>query len=123
MSGRLTIWIDGREAMPVRAIPYATHWNNFAPDMLAWYLGEDDKRFEADTLPLLPLTAYRMEEGQCVTIEPSAWASVTRKLKNTDDESEFGLVSCLPPKVFVWLDDFQRVWNAWHTIHKFDRIT
>ncbi len=110
-SKRLTVMIGEREALPVRAIPYATDWNSFTPDMLAWYLGEDDERFSDDVMPLMPLRAYRMEDGQPAPIEPSAWAGVADALKNTDDESRIGHISCLPPSVFVWLDDFRRVWR------------
>lgn len=122
---QLTVMIGGREAIQVMAIPYATNWHSFDPEMLAWYLGKDDRRFDSKIAPLTPLTAYRMEGERPVAIKPSAWDNVADMLRHTDDKLPTAAASCLPAGAFVWLDEFQQVWLEWRergSVPTFDEV-
>jgi hypothetical protein len=118
MSGeRLTTWIDGREALPVRAIPYADGWMRFSPDVVARYLAQDDDLFtEWD----IPLVAYRQTDDVPIAAVPAReWDAVAASLAGFAEETGDGdsgysvwrkhAVEKLPAGVFVWLDEFEAV--------------
>lgn len=113
------ITIDGREAMPVRAIPLLTDWQVLSPDVIANALaGDDDLPSSLDGL-----SAYRLNpDGSPEKIPPRWWANwVVRKLQAISDEIKGKQIShetgyqqwrCkslaqLPAGVFVWRDEFE----------------
>lgn len=117
----LTILIDGRVALPVRAIPHVTAWHRFSPDVVAWYLAQDVDRFtEWD----IGLTAYHLCDGVPVPVLPREWDAVVASLDGLDAETRtspdaqgYALwreqsVQKLPAGVFVWLDEFEPVYRA-----------
>lgn len=128
MSGRLTIWIDGREALPVRAIPYVAGWGHSA-DRVAQYLAQWN---ELNGKPRFPnLTAYQRRGKTVAPVLPGdfdrdVWKqrALGEKLKREypnldgdapnpegasrfDDES----INLLPTGVFVWLDEFASIYQ------------
>ena len=128
MSGRLTIWIDGREALPVRAIPYVAGWGHSA-DRVAQYLAQWN---ELNGKPRFPnLTAYQRRGKTVAPVLPGdfdrdVWKqrALEEKLKREypnldgdapnpegasrfDDES----INLLPTGVFVWLDEFASIYQ------------
>lgn len=115
----VTIEINGRQALPVRAIPLLTDWRGLSPDQLADILAGD-----SDHWPSFDgLTAYRLHpDGKTEPIPPRWWASwVVTKLKATSDAIKAKQVSRetgyqqwrgeslahLPVGVFVWRDEFE----------------
>lgn len=123
----VVIEIEGREAIPVRAIPLLTNWNFFSPDVVAnifaehkgnhgFYYGE--------------LQALRIENGHVNPLKREWWVSwaarelgaLSEKIKRTGLPDEVGYqqwrdesLPLLPAGVFVWKDDFEqfhaRNWN------------
>lgn len=111
--------INGRGALPVRAIPLLTDWRGLSPDQLAQILaGGSDHWPSFDGL-----TAYRLQtDGSIEAIPPRWWQSwVVRKLNATSDaikakqtSHETGYqqwrsesLAQLPSGVFVWRDEFE----------------
>lgn len=123
----VVVEIEGREAIPVRAIPLLTNWNFFSPDVVAnifaehkgnhgFYYGE--------------LQALRIENGHVNPLKREWWVSwaarelgaLSEKIKRTGLPDEVGYqqwrdesLPLLPAGVFVWKDDFEqfhaRNWN------------
>lgn len=132
-SDTLLLSIDGREALPVRAIPLVAPWDFLPPDELARNLRH------LDTVPnnrFKELYAYHLVSGKPHRIEPWEWDSVLADLsafqarvrRNTpwespgcDDEGyqmwRLLAVTQLPPRAFVWRTDFEREfsigWARW----------
>lgn len=108
--------IQGREAVPVRAIPFLADWKILSPDKVARILAGED-----DFWPTL--NAYRLQpDGIVRQILPRWWASwVVGKLKATSNAIEVQQISQavgheqwkresiaqLPAGVFVWRDEFE----------------
>ena len=115
--GKLTVMINGREALPVRAIPYVASLR-FPVDVLINCLAQNDKGGHSK---LLPLTAYRVGHQVLVPITPREWQITKIKLKGFEakldllnDNHDIGnsawytkAVNRIPAGVFVWLDDFR----------------
>ena len=116
---QVTIEINGRQALPVRAIPLLTDWRVLSPDQVAQILAG-----EADHWPSFEgLTAHRLHpNGSTEPIPPRWWASwVVRKLQATSDAIEAKQTSHetgvqqwrresltqLPAGVFLWRDEFE----------------
>lgn len=114
-----TIEINGRQALPVRAIPLLTDWRGLSPDQLAQILAGD-----SDHWPSFDgLGAHRLHaDGSTEPVPPRRWASwVVRKLQATSDaikakqtSHETGYqqwrresLAQLPAGVFVWRDEFE----------------
>ena len=116
---RLTVLIGGREALPVRAIPYVAGWRRFSPDVVANYLAHNFKLIWFDSITAL--IAYQLSSGTPVAIRPREWDAVVARLAAFEDElrQKFssdnigyaawrnGAVAKLPAGVFVWLDEFE----------------
>lgn len=114
---RLSFQIEGRHAIPVRAIPYVTGWK-LSPDELARQLarraGEHFSRLEN-------VSAYHMQSGSLVKILPKEWDAYVVKLdaldadlraKNANASQGYAAwrsesVALLPASVFVWADEFE----------------
>ena len=119
---QVTIEINGRQALPVRAIPLLTDWRGLSPDQLAQILAGD-----SDFWPSFDgLTAYRLNpDGSTEPTPPRWWASwVVRKLKAVSEAIEATQTSHetgyqqwraqalaqLPAGVFVWRDEFEKAY-------------
>lgn len=109
--------IDGREAIPVRAIPFITGWK-MSPDMVASALARTDLAQRLEKVP-----AYHLQpDGSFAPMLPKEWDGIqadlqilSDKLKakdQIDNESypEWRRLSVplLPPGVFVWKDEFEK---------------
>lgn len=116
---QVTIEINGRQALPVRAIPLLTDWCGLSPVKLAQILaGESDHWPSFDGL-----TAHRLHsDGSIEPIPPRWWASwVVDKLQAASDTIKANRISHatgkqqwrseslaqLPAGVFVWRDEFE----------------
>ncbi len=114
--------IAGRDALPIRAIPYVTG-GAVAADMVARELaGRVGAPF-----PVLPnLVAYQLHNDELIKVLPNEWDRYVTKFAGlTDDlKSQFATydqgcaawdessVSELPPGVFVWVDEFERAFEG-----------
>ena len=77
--GRLTIWIDGREALPVRAIPYVAGWEHlYSPDVVAESLA---RVTAAPFGKLRNLVAYHRPAGKSLPVMASEWTAVIAEVK------------------------------------------
>ncbi|RCX08253.1 hypothetical protein [Extensimonas vulgaris] len=111
--------INGRQAIPVRAIPLLTDWEVLSPDVCAnAFAGE-----EGTTPHLEGLQAYRLDEkGAPQPIAAREWANwIVRELEAcseritaTQTSHEDGYqqwrsesLGLLPAGVFVWRDEFE----------------
>jgi hypothetical protein len=123
--GRLTIWIDGREALPVRAIPYVAGWEHlYSPDVVAESLA---RAAAVPFVKLRNLVAYHRPTSKPLPVMTGEWAAVVAELKGfeaglreqrpgtdaMDDHAGYaawrkGAALKLPAGVFVWLDEFLR---------------
>lgn len=110
------IQIQGREAIPVRAIPFLTYWQTMTPDALALALAGDEHfyRFEH-------MQAHRAIDAK--PLRHQWWVSnvlrphraLSDKLQATEISHETGLenfrtesLKMLPAGVYVWRDEFER---------------
>lgn len=117
---KLSLLIEGREAIPVRAIPYVTVGFRFAPDEVARNLAGKDLDY------IETITAYHIVDGVPKPVVESEWNSVIAALKGheaklrrtypadadgRDDEgyAEWlrSAVENLPANAFVWRDEFE----------------
>lgn len=128
--GKLTILIEGREALPIRAIPYVTSWQE-SPDSIVRSLAETTTIKVGKNLEIpnrYSLVAYTMDDRERYEpIPASQWKdrivainSLATKLRadersNAADENHgpwrVAAVLNLPDDVFLWLDEFQ----SWYT--------
>jgi len=112
--------IDGHKAIPIRAIPQVTNWNE-SPDTVVQTLAA----------PKNSLFAYQMDaQSNYVQVPPEQWESwvvtlksLTKKLRadereGAEDENEapwrIKAILELPDDVFIWLDEFQR----WYSLSR-----
>lgn len=121
-NGQLTFTIGGREALPVRAIPYVTGWHEFTPDVVARHLA----RGGLFMVWSQPLVAYHLPDDTPVPVLPREWDAVVAtfegyeaelKQQHPDDAIGYaawrkGAAGKLPEGVFVWLDEFEKVYKA-----------
>lgn len=121
---QLTVWIDGREALPVRAIPHVTGWQRFHPNDVVNCL--EQKRLTRSST----LTAYHISDNRPVQVKPREWYAVGEKLAGLEAELKLkhgddgmgdkigyaawlrDAVPILPAGVWVWLDDFKKEYQA-----------
>lgn len=126
----IIIQIQGREAIPVRAIPYVTGWRSpcgITPQELVNCLGLlPANRTQSDGLR--NLSAYKHLSEKSVTVPPDEWAmvaaqlaAISTKLKieypadNEGRRSDVGYeawqarsIETIPSATFVWLDELER---------------
>jgi hypothetical protein len=114
----VVILIQGREAIPVRAIPLLTYWEVLSPDDLAAALtGEDD--FNQS---FRDLRAYRLDNGTPKSVPQSFWtnfvvrelSALSEHIKHAEVSHEDGYnqwrqqsLAKLPAGTFVWKDEFE----------------
>lgn len=126
----VVINIQGREAIPVRAIPYVTGWKTprgISPDMVAITLGEHPND-RTPRRPMKALTAYKNHLSKPSVVRRDDWKTVVIQLAGLSAEinaefpkSEDGkldnrsraawlnrAIEYLPQGVFVWLDEFEK---------------
>lgn len=118
---RLTVWIDGKEVLPVRALPYVTTSPRFRPEVLARRFAERDP---FDRTWNLTARAY-IGEDSSYCVAPEDWREV---VKGFDDflavlKEQFptgtvgnnlwmnGVVTLLPSCWFVTLDEFEKAFH------------
>lgn len=113
--------IGGREAIPVRAIPFMTRWETISPDRLANWLSHDDfSRGFHD------LFAWRLEEDKPTKVQPNFWENfivesfpvLNDQIRKGNPEQKAGYqhwqresIGLLPAGVFVWRDEFEPIYN------------
>lgn len=122
MARTLLIDINGREALPVRAIPFVTGWI-VTPDRLVEALSESEQM-----CPRLAhgLRAHKFDQDCTLTLVlPKEWdgfsAALTQledelKAAYADDESGYAVwrsraAFVLPAGVFVWRDEFEAAFH------------
>jgi hypothetical protein len=138
MTSKVLIDIDGRPALPLRALPYVTAWGE-SPDSLVRALGlaptsrpgagiERVTGHRFDIPNKYALTAYRMNaDGTWAVIPHRQWlglavelSCLTTKLLASERHGADGenhgrwridATLALPDDVFVWLDEFEH-WFA-----------
>lgn len=114
--------IDGREALPVRAIPLLTDWKEMSPDAVAKALAGDEHYYYFDGL-----CAYRIEGGATKPIRATWWQGfAVRNLKALSDRIKADQVTHeaghqkwrkeslaeLPAGVFVWKDEYVPMYES-----------
>ncbi|WP_457354391.1 hypothetical protein [Roseateles sp. P5_D6] len=112
----LVVKVSGRDALPVRAIPYVSGWA-LSPDMVA----QNFARAATEGFEKLESTdTYHLGDGGPVKLLPKEWdrpiaalQGLQAQLKEeyTSDERGYAAwvsrsVEKLPARVFVWLDEF-----------------
>ncbi len=127
--GRLTVWIGEREALPVRAIPYATGWA-VSPDRVAKDLSQP---LSKDFSRITNLSAYHLAGGVPTVIAAREWDATVAKLNAVaatlkrqfpDHDSGYAAwrktaAQQLPKTAFVWLDEFTARFSAWREEQEF----
>lgn len=121
----VTLNINGREALPVRAIPFVVE---MSADLVAKELAGDEpppwKRLDG-------LTAYHVQQGRPSAMQPFEWRRYVASLEELEaeirgrfpkeespnDPRGYGAwkresVARLPAGVFVWRDEFEAAWEA-----------
>jgi hypothetical protein len=115
----VVVEIDGRQAIPVRAIPLLTDWKVLSPDVVARILSGDIKLW----LGFKGLPSHRVNsDGSIGLVQKRWWSSwIVRKLQATSDAIKANETSRamgsqqwrreslaqLPAGVFVWRDEFE----------------
>lgn len=123
----VVVEIDGREAIPVRAIPLLTDWNFFSPDVVAAvFAGTGGDR----AFVFGDLLAHSLVDGQVQPISKRWWKSwsvrelqaLSEQIMATQLTHEEGYgkwrresLEVLPAAAFVWKDEFEvlhsKNWN------------
>jgi hypothetical protein len=108
--------VDGREAVPVRALPFVTGWS-MSPDIVAESFADPDSWRWMQDVP-----AYQLHGGTISgPLLPKEWDGVVDRLQAldtklkamSDDRKQTRpiwlrkSVPLLPPSVFVWKDQFE----------------
>lgn len=106
------IQIHGREAIPVRALPWLTAWE-FSAQEVAEALAHDNGYESFDGME-----AYRLENGAIQTVRVGEWLNsvaisieeiAERELPRTEWEKL--AMAALPAGVFVWRDEWEAAYN------------
>ena len=110
--------IEGREAIPVRAIPLLTYWEVLSPDSLASALTGEDAFSES----FRTLFAHRISDGGIKNVPQRWWANfmvreldaLSERIKQTEISHEVGYdqwrresLERLPAATFLWRDEFE----------------
>lgn len=113
--------VEGREAIPVRAIPLMTVWETLSADRLANWLSHC--RFSTGHHTLF---AWRMEDDVPTKIAPNWWRNfcveqfgvLDRQIRSETNDEAAGYqrwqresISVLPAGTFVWRDEFEAIYN------------
>ncbi|MCM8600076.1 MAG: hypothetical protein NFW04_15705 [Candidatus Accumulibacter sp.] len=123
--------IGGREAIPVRAIPYVTGWW-MSPDVVAKSLAYRDSMNNFDGVRAYQLSA----DGACSPMLPKEWDGVDDRLKGLDaklkamsDDKDLTRpiwlaesIPLLPGGVFLWKDEFEQAFCQGYSPQRLDWI-
>ncbi|MEF8730017.1 MAG: hypothetical protein V5B34_17720 [Accumulibacter sp.] len=116
----VVVLIRGREAIPVRAIPYVTGWD-VSPDMVTKSLANSPNGIRLDWL-----TAYQYHaDGSHTPILPKEWDGIDDRLRGLSASSKAKSnnndvartkwlkksIPILPAGVFVWRDELEKSWR------------
>lgn len=116
----IKVLVHGREAIPVRAIPFVTG-RTIVPEEIAEFFAHND-----DMERLKELATYHLSaDGNCVQVLPKEWdaigaalASLHVKLKEGEKISGSSRadwrrdsIELLPAGVFVWCDEFVKAFT------------
>jgi len=122
------VLIEGREAIPVRAIPWLTNWRVMGPNEIAAALEhEDDEAHEG----FYELRAYHRQDGTTALVDKDCWRHLRKRLKvlankiyaaelsSEDDPQRWRDESLLllPAGVFVWKDDYVMCYEKGYDPH------
>ena len=119
---RVIVMIHGREAIPVRAIPFLTNWGTMSPDIISKALAHtDDIHWDY----FFTLFAFRLEGSKPEPIKASWWenfpcrslSAISAALRAQQDAGELTREQAyiewrrqslfeLPAGAFVWKDEF-----------------
>lgn len=115
----ILVKVNGRSAIPVRAIPFLTHWEVMSPDEVAEVLSDTDEMWRTS---FKGLRAFGIGEGHILEIAPLYWENiVSRRLQGISDQvkatettHDAGLIqwreaaiNALPHDAFVWCDEYE----------------
>lgn len=115
------IHIDGREALPIRSLPFVSGWM-LSPDVVAMGFANTHHW----NTKLEEIRAYHlMPDGQYASMLPKEWDGIeadlqilSQKLKQNDSfelesypEWRMQSVSLLPPNCFVWRDEIEQAFK------------
>lgn len=108
--------VDGREVIPIRAIPYVTGWT-MSPDLVVSWLAH------TESFRRIPkLSAYHLlPDGKSAPMLPKEWDGISADLevlsdklraRETFDQEGYpewrrNSIPLLPEGVFVWKDEFE----------------
>lgn len=126
----LTTLIDGREATPIRAIPFITGWK-ISPDLVVSALAHTDHyalRFEG----VVP--CHLSVNGRYSPMLPKEWDGIeaeldvlSRTLQNSEDiiqerypDWRRASILLLPPACFVWKDDFENAFRRAYSVQNYE---
>ena len=129
----VVVVIQGREAIPVRAIPFLTNWETMSPDVVATALAGEDfmSKFKH-------LRAYRLEFGAVKSIDQRYWGNfisqnlsgLSAKLRLDHPQHEIGYPTwqseswkLLPAGAFVWKDEWEVEYHRRYGLGKYIRMT
>lgn len=111
----LVVTINGRDAVPVRALCFVDNLKRLSPDLVAQAAAGEDHYEGTWRLP-----TYHLSEGRTAELKASQWAYCCRRLKSISSrlKSTWGgadswdlwrseATPVLPAGVFVWLDEFR----------------
>jgi hypothetical protein len=127
-TGSLIVQVDGRAAIPVRALPYVAGWDNAPPDSIAKQLAHAVH----EAFRWLPDPSYVLAAGRSRPLLPREWDAHVAELEGLEAELKLrhgdGLgervgyrawmkeaVALLPSGAFLWLDEFEH-----HFLRRFD---
>ena len=128
----LTVIIEGKEAIPVRAIPFVTGWL-MSPDVVAKSLANTDTWISR----LKDVTSYHlMRDGNYSSMLPKEWDCIeaelqvlSEKLKLTEafDQENYPQwrresIAILPASCFVWKEEFAQSFTRSYSPRKFTLI-
>lgn len=126
------IKIEGREAIPVRALPLLAKWGTMHPQKIAGALGrltDDEGRPLFDNLH--DMNAFYVEAGTVNLLEAHYWSDhIYRKLQALSDtikrseithetaHSEWRVkaLGVLPKDAFVWKDEYELIYDGTYGI-------
>ena len=118
------VLIDGREAIPVRAIPLLTNWRFMSPDIVAHVLGGTG----GSNVSLFgDMQSSYIESGKVQPMDKDWWVqfpvkelrALSEKIQIDESSHDVGYsdwrkqsLKELPAGVFIWKDEYQKLHDA-----------
>lgn len=124
----VVVLIGGREAIPVRAIPWLTNWRVMVPNEIVAALAHKD---DEDHEGFYELSAHHRQDGAVTPVDNDCWRNLCQKLKVLDDQIDATELSpedghqrwrdksllLLPAGVFVWKDEYVMCYEKCYDPH------